>query len=172
MKYRLRVNGGTRDVDVPRGTQLLEVLRDDLGLTGARYGCGRGQCGACFVLADSGRGPRAVASCLMAVDQAATVEITTIEGLAHDPGAGAPGEGAPGRVATREATLHPVQEAFAVEDAMQCGYCTSGMVISAVALLASSPKPSDAEIRDAMAPNLCRCGVYTRAIRAVKRAAG
>jgi len=154
VKYRLRVNGGTRDVDVPRGTQLLEVLRDDLGLTGARYGCGRGQCGACFVLADSGRGPRAVASCLMAVDQAATVEITTVEGLAHD------------------SELHPVQEAFAAEDAMQCGYCTSGMVISAVALLASSPKPSDAEIRDALAPNLCRCGVYTRAIRAVKRAAG
>jgi len=163
VKYRLRVNGGTREVDVPRGTPLLEVLRDDLTLTGARYGCGRGQCGACFVLADSGRGPRAVASCLMAVDQAATVQITTIEGLAHDAGAGAPG---------REATLHPVQEAFAAEDAMQCGYCTSGMVISAAALLASSPKPSDAEIRDALAPNLCRCGVYTRAIRAVKRAAG
>jgi nicotinate dehydrogenase subunit A len=154
VKYRLRVNGADRAVDVPRGTTLLDVLREDLGLTGTRYGCGRGQCGACYVLADSGRGPRAVASCLMAIDQAATIEITTVEGLATD------------------GALHPVQEAFVAEDAMQCGYCTSGMVISAAALLASSPKPSDAEIRDAMAANLCRCGVYDRAIRAVKRAAG
>ena len=154
MKYRLRVNGGTREVDVPRGTPLLEVLRDDLTLTGARYGCGRGQCGACFVLADSGRGPRAVASCLMAVDQAATVEITTVEGLAHD------------------SELHPVQKAFAAEDAMQCGYCTSGMVISATALLERTPHPTEAEVRESLATNLCRCGVYTRAIRAVKRAAG
>ena len=130
------------------------MLRDDLGLTGTRYGCGRGQCGACYVLADSGRGPRAVASCLLAVDQAAAVEITTIEGLASD--------GKPSAV----------QDAFVAEDAMQCGYCTSGMVISAAALLATSPQPSDAEIRDALAANLCRCGVYTRAIRAVKRAAG
>ena len=154
MKYRLRVNRADREVDVPRGTTLLEVLRDDLGLTGTRYGCGRGQCGACYVLADSGRGPRAVASCLLAVDQAAAVEITTIEGLASD--------GKPSAV----------QDAFVAEDAMQCGYCTSGMVISAAALLATSPQPSDAEIRDALAANLCRCGVYTRAIRAVKRAAG
>ena len=153
MKYRLRVNRADREVDVPRGTTLLEVLRDDLGLTGTRYGCGRGQCGACYVLADSGRGPRAVASCLLAVDQAATVEITTIEGLASDGKQSA------------------VQDAFVAEDAMQCGYCTSGMVISAAALLATSPQPSDAEIRDALAGNLCRCGVYTRAIRAVKRAA-
>ena len=154
MKYRLRVNRADREVDVPRGTTLLEVLRDDLGLTGTRYGCGRGQCGACYVLADSGRGPRAVASCLLGVDQAAAVEITTIEGLASD--------GKPSAV----------QDAFVAEDAMQCGYCTSGMVISAAALLVSSPQPSDAEIRDALAGNLCRCGVYTRAIRAVKRAAG
>jgi aerobic-type carbon monoxide dehydrogenase small subunit (CoxS/CutS family) len=154
VKYRLRVNRADREVDVPRGTTLLEVLRDDLGLTGTRYGCGRGQCGACYVLADSGRGPRAVASCLLAVDQAAAVEITTIEGLASD--------GKPSAV----------QDAFVAEDAMQCGYCTSGMVISAAALLATSPQPSDAEIRDALAGNLCRCGVYTRAIRAVKRAAG
>jgi len=154
VKYRLRVNRADREVDVPRGTTLLEVLRDDLGLTGTRYGCGRGQCGACYVLADSGRGPRAVASCLLAVDQAAAVEITTIEGLARD--------GKPSAV----------QDAFVAEDAMQCGYCTSGMVISAAALLVSSPQPSDAEIRDALAGNLCRCGVYTRAIRAVKRAAG
>jgi len=154
VKYRLRVNRADREVDVPRGTTLLEVLRDDLGLTGTRYGCGRGQCGACYVLADSGRGPRAVASCLLAVDQAAAVDITTIEGLASDG----------------EPTA--VQDAFVAEDAMQCGYCTSGMVISAAALLASSPQPSDAEIRDALAGNLCRCGVYGRAIRAILRAAG
>jgi len=117
VKYRLRVNRADREVDVPRGTTLLEVLRDDLGLTGTRYGCGRGQCGACYVLADSGRGPRAVASCLLAVDQAAAVEITTIEGL------------------TRDGKPTAVQDAFVAEDAMQCGYCTSGMVISATALL-------------------------------------
>jgi aerobic-type carbon monoxide dehydrogenase small subunit (CoxS/CutS family) len=150
MKVALRVNGATREVDVPRRATLLTVLRDDLGLTGAKFGCGQGQCGACYVIADG----RAVASCLLTVDQAAGMEITTVEGLAH-------GE-----------RLHPVQEAFMAEDAMQCGYCTSGMVISAAALLARDPRPSDAAIRDALAPNLCRCGVYVRAIRATKRAAG
>ena len=150
MRFTLTVNGARRDVDVPRRTTLLSVLRDDLRLTGTRYGCGMGQCGACFVLADG----RAVASCLMPVDQAADREITTIEGLA------------------RGDELHPVQEAFIAEDAMQCGYCTSGMIISAAALLARTPRPSAAEIRDALAPNLCRCGVYGRAIRAVERAAG
>src|SRR5712692_10192751 len=107
MRFQLTVNGAEHEVDVPRSTTLLEVLRDDLGLTGTRYGCGRGQCGACYVLADSGRGPRAVASCLLAVDQAAAVDITTIEGLASDG----------------EPTA--VQDAFVAEDAMQCGYCTS-----------------------------------------------
>ena len=150
MKVGLRVNGATREVDVPRRATLLTVLRDDLGLTGAKFGCGQGQCGACYVIADG----RAVASCLLTVDQAAGMEITTVEGLAQ-------GE-----------RLHPVQEAFMTEDAMQCGYCTSGMVISAAALLARDPRPSDAAIRDALAPNLCRCGVYVRAIRATKRAAG
>ena len=150
MKLALTVNGERHDVDVPPNTTLLSVLRDDLGLTGTRYGCGRGQCGACYVIADS----RAVASCLLTADQAARMEVTTIEGLAEGN------------------RLHPVQQAFVDEDAMQCGYCTSGMVISAAALLATSPQPSDAEIRDALAGNLCRCGVYTRAIRAVKRAAG
>ena len=150
MRFTLTVNGTRREVDVPRRTTLLSVLRDDLGLTGTRYGCGMGQCGACFVLADG----RAVASCLMPVDQAADREITTIEGLAEGD------------------RLHPVQEAFVAEDAMQCGYCTSGMVISSVALLARTPRPSPGEIRDALAPNLCRCGVYGRAIRAVERVAG
>ena len=150
MKVTLRVNGSARDVDVPRRTTLLTVLRDDLGLTGAKFGCGQGQCGACYVLADG----RAVASCLLAADQAAGLEITTVEGLAQGD------------------RLHPVQEAFIAEDAMQCGYCTSGMIISAAALLARDPRPTDAAVRDALAPNLCRCGVYVRAIRATKGAAG
>ncbi|OLC57063.1 MAG: hypothetical protein AUH85_04400 [Chloroflexi bacterium 13_1_40CM_4_68_4] len=146
---RLRVNGVEREVDVPRRATLLSVLRDELGLTGTRFGCGIGQCGACYVLADG----RAVASCLVSAEQAASAEITTVEGLAD-------GE-----------TLHPVQEAFVAEDAMQCGYCTSGMLVSAAALLARSPRPHEDEIRDALAGNLCRWGVYVRAIRAVKRAA-
>lgn len=150
MKLALSVNGERREVDVPPNTTLLSVLRDDLDLTGTRYGCGRGQCGACYVIADS----RAVASCLLTADQAARMEITTIEGL---------GKGA---------TLHPVQEAFVDEDALQCGYCTSGMVISAAALLGRDPNPDETSIRDALAGNLCRCGVYGRAIRAVQRVAG
>ena len=149
MKLALRVNGARRDVDVPPNATLLNVLRDDLALTGTRYGCGRGQCGACFVIADG----RAVASCLLTADQAARMEITTVEGLA------------------RGEDLHPVQRAFAEEDAMQCGYCTSGMLISAAALLARDPSPDEVAIRDALAGNLCRCGVYGRAIRAVQRAA-
>jgi aerobic-type carbon monoxide dehydrogenase small subunit (CoxS/CutS family) len=150
MRTTLRVNGASRDIDVPRRTTLLTALRDDLGLTGTRFGCGSGQCGACFVLV----GGRAVASCLMTVDQAAGADITTVEGLASGD------------------VLAPLQQAFIEEDAMQCGYCTSGMLISATALLANDPHPSDAAIRDALAPNLCRCGVYVRAIDAVKRAAG
>ena len=148
MKLALTVNGARRDVDVPPNATLLNVLRDDLALTGTRYGCGRGQCGACFVIADG----RAVASCLLTADQAARMEITTVEGLA------------------RGEDLHPVQGAFVEEDAMQCGYCTSGMLISAAALLARQPSPDDEEIKDALAPNLCRCGVQLRAIRAVRRA--
>jgi nicotinate dehydrogenase subunit A len=149
VKLALSVNGERRDIDVPPNTTLLSVLRDDLNLTGTRYGCGRGQCGACYVIADS----RAVASCLLTADQAARMEITTIEGLSSG------------------ATLHPVQKAFVDEDAMQCGYCTSGMVISAAALLGRDPSPDETSIRDALAGNLCRCGVYGRAIRAVQKAA-
>ena len=149
MKLALTVNGKRRDVDVPPNTTLLSVLRDDLGLTGTRYGCGRGQCGACYVIADK----RAVASCLLTADQATRMEITTVEGLA------------------RGDELNPVQQAFVAEDALQCGYCTSGMIISASALLARDPEPDEISIRDALAGNLCRCGVYGRAIRAVQRAA-
>jgi nicotinate dehydrogenase subunit A len=150
MRLVLTVNGTTREVDAPPSASLLSVLRDDLGLTGTRFGCGSGQCGACFVIAEG----RAVASCLMPARQAADRDITTIEGLAK-------GE-----------TLHPVQAAFIAEDAMQCGYCTSGMIVSAAALLARDAAPDETAIRDALAGNLCRCGVYGRAIRAVRRAAG
>lgn len=149
MKLALSVNGVRHDVDVPPNATLLSVLRDDLGLTGTRYGCGRGQCGACFVIADS----RAVASCLLTADQAARMEITTIEGLSNGDG------------------LTPVQQAFVDADAMQCGYCTSGMIISATALLARDPEPDDISIRDALIGNLCRCGIYGRAISAVRKAA-
>jgi aerobic-type carbon monoxide dehydrogenase small subunit (CoxS/CutS family) len=148
VKLALTVNGERREVDVPPNTTLLSVLRDDLRLTGTRYGCGRGQCGACYVLADK----RAVASCLLTADQATRMEITTVEGLA------------------RGDELNPVQQAFIAEDALQCGYCTSGMIISASALLARDPEPDEISIRDALAGNLCRCGVYGRAIRAVQRA--
>ncbi|MDQ2912914.1 MAG: (2Fe-2S)-binding protein [Chloroflexota bacterium] len=148
MKLALTVNGERREVDVPPNTTLLSVLRDDLHLTGTRYGCGRGQCGSCYVIADS----RAVASCLLTADQASRMHITTVEGLA------------------RGEELHPVQRAFIAEDALQCGYCTSGMIISAAALLARDPNPDEISIRDALAGNLCRCGVYGRAIRAVQRA--
>jgi len=149
MQIALRINGNDHSVDVPRSATLLTVLRDDLGMTGTRYGCGIGRCGACFVIGDS----RAVASCLLSAEQASRMEITTVEGLAEEGG------------------LTPVQEAFIAEDAMQCGYCTSGMVISATALLARTPHPTEAEVRESLATNLCRCGVYGRAIRAVLRAA-
>jgi len=149
MRLILTVNGRTCEVDPPPSASLLSVLRDDLGLTGTRFGCGSGQCGACYIIADG----RAVASCLMPARQAADHEITTVEGLAQGD------------------ALHPVQEAFIAEDAMQCGYCTSGMIVSAAALLARDGAPDEPAIRDALAGNLCRCGVYGRAIRAVKRAA-
>ena len=159
MPIELRINGTTHSVDVSPTATLLSVLRDDLGLTGTRYGCGIGKCGACFVIVDAGAGApgseaTAVASCMVTAGQAARLEITTVEGLA-----------------TRDA-LHPVQAAFIAEDAMQCGYCTSGMVISAAALLERTPHPTEDQIRESLATNLCRCGVYGRAIRAVQRAAG
>jgi aerobic-type carbon monoxide dehydrogenase small subunit (CoxS/CutS family) len=149
MRYKLDVNGRAHEVSVPRNTSLLNVLRDDLQLTGTRFGCGHGRCGACYVLADN----QVVASCLLGIEESADKKIITIEGLAEGD------------------CLHPVQAAFVEMDAMQCGYCTSGMVISAVALLERRPQPSDAEIREALSSNLCRCGVYLRALAAVKRAA-
>lgn len=149
MHFRLKVNGQPREVDVPLGTTLLGVLRDDLGLTAARYGCGQGSCGACYVLADGSATP----ACIMPVEEAARKNIVTVEGLAEN------------------GNLHPVQRAFIDEDAMQCGYCITGMLISAAGLLGHTPHPSEAEIRDALEPHLCRCGIHLRAIRAVRRAA-
>jgi len=149
LRYSLDINGSRREVDAPAGARLLPVLREALGLTGARYGCGDGECGACVVLLDG----LPVPSCKVSIDEVGSRRITTIEGLA------------------RGSDLHPVQQAFLEEGALQCGYCTSGMILSAAALLARNPSPSEEEIRRALAPHLCRCGVYVRAIRAVHRAA-
>jgi nicotinate dehydrogenase subunit A len=146
----LRVNGTNREVetddpDIP----LLYVLRGDLGLTGTHFGCGLAQCGACTVLV----GGRAVRSCLAPARSVVGQEIVTIEGL-----------GSPERP-------DPVQAAFIAEQAAQCGYCTAGMVMGARALLARTPRPSEQQVRDALAGNLCRCGSHARVIRAVLRAA-
>jgi aerobic-type carbon monoxide dehydrogenase small subunit (CoxS/CutS family) len=144
----LLVNGTRRRIRSAPERPLLYVLRDELGLTGAKYGCGEGQCGACTVLIDG----VAVRSCLLAARDAAGKPITTIEGLAK-------GE-----------ELHPVQEAFLAEDAMQCGYCTPGMILASVGLLRKTPKPGESEIRRGLQGNLCRCGTYPRIIRAVQLA--
>ncbi len=145
----LHVNGSERKVDADPDTPLLSVLRDRLELTGAKYGCGEGQCGACTVLVDG----RAVRSCITPLSYAEGKQITTIEGLA------------------RSGQLHPVQDAFLATGAMQCAYCTSGMILSAVALLAKTPHPSDAEIVRGMDGNICRCGTYPRIVAAVRLAA-
>ena len=149
MPTRLEVNGRSQDIDAPVDTPLLSVLRDSLGLTGARFGCGQGTCGACVVLVDGAP----TAACTTKIGDVGGRSIVTIEGLAHD------GE------------LHPVQRAFLEEGAMQCGYCTSGMILAAAALLRRNPAPPEDEIRHALSPHLCRCGVYLRAIHAVQRAA-
>ena len=149
MTFQVAVNGSLHELILPADTTLLSALRDDLGLTGARFGCGHGICGACFVLLDG----EALPACQLLIGDVAGRAVTTIESLAAD------GE------------LHPVQRAFLEEDAMQCGYCTSGMIMSSVALLRRKRRPSDDEIRTALAPHLCRCGIYVRAVRAVRRAA-
>ena len=147
--YTLRINGKTHEVDADPDDTLLSVLRDDLDLTGSRYGCGEGQCGSCTVLADN----RAMRSCVARVSAVATSQIVTIEGLVTN------------------GTLHPVQEAFLEVEAFQCGYCTSGMVMATVALLRTNPSPTDADIARAMDRNVCRCGTYPRIVTAVKLAA-
>ena len=143
------VNGRPKTVTTDPERPLLEVLREDLQLTGAKYGCGEGQCGACTVL----MGGRSVVSCITPVANADKQTIQTIEGLAA------------------EDKLHPVQEAFLAEGALQCGYCTPGMVMAAASLLNERPDPTDAEIRSRMEGHLCRCCGYPRILKAVKRAA-
>jgi aerobic-type carbon monoxide dehydrogenase small subunit (CoxS/CutS family) len=145
---RLTVNGTARTVDTDPERPLLEVLREDLALTGAKFGCGEGQCGACTVLLDG----NAVRSCITPVRTVGGRKITTIEGLANG------------------ATLHPVQQAFVEENAVQCGYCTPGMVLRTVALLQTNPKPTDAQIIEGLNGNLCRCAGYHRILAAVRRA--
>jgi nicotinate dehydrogenase subunit A len=146
---RLRVNGVDRVVEADPETPLLSALRGPLGLMGTRFGCGLNQCGACNVLVDG----RAVASCDLPLSAAAGKDVTTVEGL------GSPEQ------------PHTLQSAFIAEQAMQCGYCISGILISAAALLRRNPDPSEAEVRAALDRNLCRCGAHNRMIRAVLRAA-
>jgi nicotinate dehydrogenase subunit A len=147
MSRSIIVNGRRRAVESSEDTPLLYVLRDELGLTGPRFGCGLGQCSACTVLV-SGRARLSCRTPLARVDG----PVTTVEGLARADGP------------------HPVVAAFVAEQAAQCGYCTSGMVIAAVALLEANPHPSDAEIASAMDRNLCRCGCQPRVVRAIRRA--
>jgi aerobic-type carbon monoxide dehydrogenase small subunit (CoxS/CutS family) len=145
----LLINGVTQKAEADPESSLLSVLRDSLGLTGTKYGCGEGLCGACTVLVDG----RAVRSCITPVSFAQGKKITTIEGLEAN-----------GR-------LHPVQEAFLETGAMQCAYCTSGMVLAAIALLSKYPNPTDAEIVRGMDGNVCRCGTYPRITAAIHLAA-
>ena len=145
----LFVNGQDCKVIAPLQQPLLWVLRDELQLTGTKYGCGEGQCGACTVLLEG----KAVRSCVTPLSAAAGRKVTTIEGLASN------------------GSLHPVQQAFLQKEALQCGYCTSGMILSAVALLSTNSSPSDDAIMKAMNGNICRCGTYPRIVAAVRDAA-
>ncbi len=149
MEVTLTVNGGDHALDVPASRRLADVLRDDLGLLGTKIACGEGACGACAVLLDG----RPVNSCLMLAAAAAGHEIVTIEGISRDG-------------------LTPLQEAFVAEDALQCGFCTSGQVVSATALLDDNPSPTREEVRAAMVGNLCRCGCYVKIERAILRVGG
>lgn len=146
---RLAINGKSYSVDTDPQTSLLTVLREDLDLTGSKYGCGEGMCGACTVLIDG----KAQRSCVTRVGSVVGKQITTIEGLANGN------------------RLHPVQQAFLDVGAMQCAYCTSGMIMSAVALLKKNPSPSESEIVDFMDGNVCRCGTYSRIVTAIQQAA-
>ena len=149
MALALNVNGTERQVEAPPEESLLSVLRNRLQLTGTKYGCGEGQCGACTVLLDG----RPVRSCRTPLSAAAGKKIVTIEGL------------------ERNGKLHPLQTAFLEQEALQCGYCTSGMIMSAVALLQTNPNPQEKDIVDFMDGNVCRCGTYSRIVNAIQRAA-
>lgn len=148
MTMELKVNGQTRTVDADPDTPLLYVLRNDLGLSGPKFGCGLSQCGACTVLVDG----RPVRSCVRPLSRLAGRTITTLSGL-----------GSP-------ESPHPLQTAFLEEQALQCGYCTSGMIMTAAALLTETPSPTATQVRQALEGNLCRCGAHDRILRAVLRA--
>jgi nicotinate dehydrogenase subunit A len=149
MAISLTVNGMTRSVEAEPDMPLLYVLRNDFELNSAKFGCGRVQCGACAVLINGA----VIRSCVMPIANLSRLEITTLEGLG-----------------TLD-KLHPLQKAFIDEQAVQCGYCTSGMIIAAAALLDGNPRPTEAEVRGALAGNLCRCGCHNRITRAVMRVA-
>jgi aerobic-type carbon monoxide dehydrogenase small subunit (CoxS/CutS family) len=144
----LEINGRAYDAPEP-SRNLLSFIRFDAGLTGTKYGCGEGLCGACTVLVDG----QALRSCTITVGAVTGGAVTTVEGLARD------------------GVLHPVQQAFVDENAMQCGYCIPGFVMTSVALLARDSHPDEAQVREALSQNMCRCGTYQRIIRAVQRAA-
>src|SRR6476660_2382961 len=149
-KITITINGREQTIETDPERPLLDVLREDLRLTGAKYGCGEGRCGACSILL----GDKRIFSCSTPVKNVAGKSVTTIEGL------------------TQGETLHPVQLAFYDCEAYQCGYCTPGMIMAAVALLKSKPKPTEAEIVNSMNGNLCRCCGYPRILNAVRQAAG
>ena len=146
--FALNVNGAARSVSVDSGTPLLYVLRNDLELSGPRFGCGLSQCGACTVLLDG----KPTRSCVLPVDAAAGKKVVTLEGLSGG------------------SKLHPLQRAFVLEQAAQCGYCSNGMIMTAKALLDRVPNPTEAQVRKALGANLCRCGTHNRIVRAVLRA--
>ncbi len=150
VQVSLEVNGQVHDLTVPSHRTLLDVLREDLDLTGSKRGCDRGECGSCTVLLDG----KPVYSCITLVGQVRGRAVVTVEGLASD------------------GQLDPVQQAFLDEDGGQCGFCTPGFLISARALLDANPEPSDAEIREALSGNLCRCNAYSRILQSVRTAAG
>lgn len=149
-RISLRVNGKSHTVETDPETPLLYVLRDDLKLNGPKFGCGLGQCGACTVIING----NAVQSCQVPVKDLGNRAVTTLEGLGT----------------TKK--MHPIQKAFLDEQAVQCGYCINGMIMTTKALLDKTPKPNDAQIKEALAGNLCRCGTHIRIVRAVKRASG
>jgi aerobic-type carbon monoxide dehydrogenase small subunit (CoxS/CutS family) len=145
----LHVNGSKIRIDADADRSLLSVLREDLDLTGSKYGCGEGQCGACTVLIDG----QATRSCITKLGAAAGKKVVTIEGI------------------EKNGRLHPLQEAFLEADALQCGYCTPGMIMSSVALLNKNPNPSEQDIVRSMEGNVCRCGTYPRIVTAIRKAA-
>jgi aerobic-type carbon monoxide dehydrogenase small subunit (CoxS/CutS family) len=165
----LAVNGTRRRLDVDEERSLLSALRDDLDLTGAKYGCGEGQCGACIVLVNGQPMP----SCITSVASIVGKEITTIEGLGTgtDQRQSTVGESEAPQTLEVNEQLHPLQEAFLEMNALQCGYCTPGMIMAAVALLHDNPQPGESEITHALKSNICRCGAYPRIVAAVRRAA-